>query len=199
MKLKDYLVALILTLTVTLCVTLQAQNSAKTITDLSSKIDGLKGQFQTSQKDITVRVDNSVLLDRLEQLTRENEVLRQETVSQAHQLEIFDGRNEEMGNSMIKVPFEPTEKFYQWLQDELKLSAKKAFKIIYYLQEDFKWEDEDGHHEGILPDVYEKCRAKGCGTLYDSDSEGCIARRCDWHMCNKDTVCEDCRKYKQLG
>ena len=104
-----------------------------------------------------------------------------------------------MGDCNIEVPFEPVEKFYEYLQTELKLSANKAFKVIYYLQEDFEWEDENGKHCGLIPDSYEQCRAKGCGTLYDSDSEGCIATRCGSHTCNKNIECEDCQKYKQLG
>lgn len=103
-----------------------------------------------------------------------------------------------MGDSRIKVPFEPTNKFYEYLQNELKLSAKKAFSIIYYLQESFEWEDEDGKHHGLLPDVYEKCTAKGCGSLYDSEAEGCLAMRCDSHICYRDISCDDCDKYKKL-
>ena len=103
-----------------------------------------------------------------------------------------------MGSSDINVPFEPTEKFFEYLQNELKLSSRKAFKIIYYLQESFEWDDEDGtHHYGLLPDRYEQCQAKVCGALYDTWSEGCIAMRCESHMCYKDIECEDCRKYKQ--
>jgi hypothetical protein len=96
------------------------------------------------------------------------------------------------------IPFEPVDKFYEWLQSELKLSARNAFKIIYYLQEQFEWEDENGKHHGLLPDKYERCRAKGCGALYNSHAEGCVALRCDWHICYKDIECEDCRKYKRL-
>jgi len=103
-----------------------------------------------------------------------------------------------MGDSRIKVPFEPVNEFYEWLQSELKLSARKAFKIIYYLQESFIWKDEEGKHYGLIPDTYELCRAKGCGALYDIDSEGCIARRCETHVCYEDIECEDCPKYKRL-
>ena len=103
-----------------------------------------------------------------------------------------------MGSSDIAVPFEPTGKFYEYLQNELKLSPKKAFKVIYYLQEHFEWDDESGeHHYGLLPDKYEQCQAKGCGALYNTEAEGCIAMRCDSHTCCKDIECEDCRRYKQ--
>lgn len=100
-----------------------------------------------------------------------------------------------MGDSNIKVPFEPVENFYEYLQTELKLSANKAFKVIYYLQEHFEWEDESGKHYGIIPDTYEKCRARGCDTLYDSNYDGCSALRCDEHACSNGD-CDSCRKTK---
>lgn len=60
--------------------------------------------------------------------------------------------------------------FYEFLQGEYpkcmtlkhqpKLSQKKAFSIIYYLQEHFP----------VLPDNIEKCDT--CGELYESDKEG---------------------------
>jgi hypothetical protein len=95
------------------------------------------------------------------------------------------------------IPFEPVNEFYEYLQNELKLSSRKAFKIIYYLQESFKWKDENGEHCGIIPDKYERCMAKGCDTLFDSDSEGCLAIRCDSHCpYSTDLDCEDCPKRK---
>jgi hypothetical protein len=104
-----------------------------------------------------------------------------------------------MGSNRIEVPFEPTEEFYKFLQDEIKLSAKKAFHIIYYLQERFEWDDEDGtHHYGLLPDKYERCHAQGCNSLYNTESEGCQAMRCDSHTCYEDIECDDCQKYKRL-
>uniref|UniRef100_A0A6H1ZZU2 Uncharacterized protein n=1 Tax=viral metagenome TaxID=1070528 RepID=A0A6H1ZZU2_9ZZZZ len=108
-----------------------------------------------------------------------------------------------MGDSNIKVPFEPTEKFYEYLRNELKLSDRKAFKIIYYLQEDFEWEDEQGKHLGLLPGTYEKCRK--CRDLYNSANSGCVAILCEgccMRLCPQDAgnieCCEDCRLYKQL-
>jgi hypothetical protein len=108
-----------------------------------------------------------------------------------------------MGRSMIDVPFEPTEKFYNYLRNDLKLSNRKAFQIIYYLQEFFDWEDEDGNkHYGILPDTFEKCRK--CGDLFDTDNSGCLAMLCDdcRDKCcpeDDDTECADCRLYKRLN
>jgi len=84
-----YLIALIITLAA--CLSIIALISAKTNTDLSNKIDGLKSQIETSQKDITVRVDNSVLLERLEQLSRDNLALEQENSDLEAQLDVFDG------------------------------------------------------------------------------------------------------------
>lgn len=62
------------------------------------------------------------------------------------------------------------EEFYKWLQGEKaettvsgfkpKLTAKKAFNIIWYLQEVLS----------ILPSNIEKCDI--CDELYDGDSEG---------------------------
>jgi len=96
------------------------------------------------------------------------------------------------------IPIEPVSAFFEYLQTTLKLSPRKAFRIIYYLQELFEWEDENGKHCGIIPDKYEQCRAKGCCNIYNSNSEGCIAIRCDSHTCYKDIECEDCRRYKRL-
>lgn len=60
--------------------------------------------------------------------------------------------------------------FYEWLQGEKaefvtkgfkpKLTDKKAFEIIWYLQEALP----------VFPDTIERCDT--CGTLYDSGSEG---------------------------
>lgn len=62
------------------------------------------------------------------------------------------------------------EKLYDYLQGEgqemvsshhkIKLTSKKAFSIIYFLQE----------HLPLLPDHFERCN--DCGCIYDSWSEG---------------------------
>ena len=88
--------------------------------------------------------------------------------------------------------------FYEWLQKEpaenittkpIGLSPKKAFEVIYYLQEQFP----------LLPDKIEKCDV--CNELFDSYSQGhsCEAKGkhfcsdgCEWsynqthRKCNKD-------------
>lgn len=53
-----------------------------------------------------------------------------------------------------------TAKVYYFLMDDLKLSNKKAFQIIYYLQEHFP----------VIPDHIEQCSV--CGEVYDSYSQG---------------------------
>ena len=68
------------------------------------------------------------------------------------------------------IPIEDVEKLYKYLQGEVpenltikcpvKLSSRKAFQVIYYLQEIML----------ILPDSYERCIT--CGDLFDSDNEG---------------------------
>lgn len=74
------------------------------------------------------------------------------------------------GRSLSDVEW--IEEFYEFLQGGVleglvfghghkpKLSAKKAFAIIYYLQE----------YLPVFPDHIEKCWR--CGCLFDSDSEG---------------------------
>ena len=52
------------------------------------------------------------------------------------------------------------QEFNFYLKDKLKLTASKAFSIIYYLQE----------HLSVFPDHIEKCNT--CGELYDSYSQG---------------------------
>lgn len=84
-----YLLALIITVAV--CVSFVAQNNTKTNTDMSEIISCLQRQIATSQKDISVRVDNGVLLDRLEQLTRQNTVLLQQVADMTHQLDLYEG------------------------------------------------------------------------------------------------------------
>lgn len=73
--------------------------------------------------------------------------------------------------------------FYLFLQGELpdsirlsnrhkpKLSAKKAFAVIWYLQE----------HFSILPDSIEVCW--NCGYLFDSDAEGLYWETKGRHYC----------------
>lgn len=53
-----------------------------------------------------------------------------------------------------------TDRFYQYLQDDIKLSKKKAFSVIYYLQE----------HLSVFPDDIEQCSV--CGNLYDTYRSG---------------------------
>jgi len=75
------------------------------------------------------------------------------------------------------------EEFYEFLQDETpekihfprghkpQLSQKKAFAIIYYLQE----------HFSILPDHIEQC--DNCGSLFDDWSEGIYWETKGKHFC----------------
>ena len=58
---------------------------------------------------------------------------------------------------------------------KFKLSEKKAFEIIWYLQE----------HLSVFPDTIERCCK--CGCLYDSDSDGFFDD--DTGKC----YCETCR------
>lgn len=76
------------------------------------------------------------------------------------------------------------EEFYLFLQGELpdsislgsrckpKLTAKKAFAIIWYLQEHFP----------ILPDTIEVCW--NCGALFDSNNEGLYWETKGRHYCS---------------
>lgn len=50
--------------------------------------------------------------------------------------------------------------FNDFLMGDLKLSCRKAFRIIYFLQE----------HLPVFPDHIEKCDT--CGSIYDSWSQG---------------------------
>jgi hypothetical protein len=63
-------------------------------------------------------------------------------------------------DNMELSDFEWARKVYEFLQDNIKLSKKKAFQIIYYLQEHFP----------VIPDHIEQCSI--CGELYDSYSQG---------------------------
>lgn len=81
-----------------------------------------------------------------------------------------------MGNStgivnLESINIKSIQEFYEWLQgkscpkklhfeEKLNLTAKEAFRVIYYLQEELK----------VFPDKYEKCLV--CGWVYDSDYEG---------------------------
>jgi len=79
-----------------------------------------------------------------------------------------------------KISLEDVEKLYRYLQGDVpenltikcpvKLSSRKAFEVIYYLQEIMC----------ILPDHYGRCRT--CGDLYDSENEGHFPH------------CENCRR-----
>ena len=70
---------------------------------------------------------------------------------------------------MKKISIEQVEELYQFLQGEIPkgiicksphLSQRKAFTIIWFLQE----------HLRIIPDVFERCVR--CGELFDSSREG---------------------------
>ena len=61
-----------------------------------------------------------------------------------------------------------------------KMSEKKAFSIIWYLQE----------HLSILPDTIERCSV--CGELFDSYSEGIYWQTKGKHYCD---VCSDIVPY----
>jgi hypothetical protein len=76
-------------------------------------------------------------------------------------------------NDMEEKEFEKFEELYRFLRDGKlpegmqmpkshipKMSGKKAFTIIWYLQE----------HLGVLPDNVEQCQ--DCQDLFDSDKEG---------------------------
>lgn len=88
MKIKDYIFALLAT--VTICVTIMTNNNGKTITDMSNKIDGLKNDYSA----LTLKIDNiqinKDLLDRIDALTRDNEQKNMIIASQKAQIEAFD-------------------------------------------------------------------------------------------------------------
>jgi len=102
------------------------------------------------------------------------------------------------------ITLEEVEKLYRFLQGEIpkgfdikampNLSPDQAFSVIYYLQEGLR----------ILPDKYEKCCVDGCNTLYDSDSEGCLAMLCEscyenmCPHCGDGIECVDCELYKKV-
>ncbi len=97
------------------------------------------------------------------------------------------------------ITLEEVEKLYKFLQGEVpdsltlretpNLTANQAFAVIYYLQEIM----------GILPDKYEQCQIPGCGELFDSAEEGCLAMYCECCGCQHpdgydpyETGCDDC-------
>ncbi len=75
---------------------------------------------------------------------------------------------------MNEITLEQVDEFYRFLQGELpkeiemktrpKLSERKAFHVIWYLQE----------HLRIFPDKFERCCR--CGVLYDIREQGFIER-----------------------
>jgi hypothetical protein len=83
----------------------------------------------------------------------------------------------------IDTDLEWIEEFYNFLQGELpeqlsfkrghqpKMTAKKAFAIIYYLQEHFP----------LLPDHIEMC--SNCNSLFDTHSEGIYWETKAKHFC----------------
>lgn len=68
-----------------------------------------------------------------------------------------------------------TDKLYQFLTNEVKLSNKKAFSVVFFLQE----------HVPLLPDHIEKCDV--CGTLFDTYASGHHSDLTDKFYC-----CESC-------
>lgn len=80
--------------------------------------------------------------------------------------------------------FEWINEFYEFLQGEIpesihfrrghkpKLSPKKAYAVIYYLQEHFP----------LLPDNIEIC--SNCGCLFDTESEGLYWETKGKHYCD---------------
>ncbi|MDD5064986.1 MAG: hypothetical protein PHQ35_09565 [Phycisphaerae bacterium] len=86
-----YLIALFVTVSVS--VTILAKNNVTEYKILSKEINSSAGKIERLLNDISYRLDNSVLLDRLEQLTRENVVLRQEVADQGHQLDLYEGED----------------------------------------------------------------------------------------------------------
>ena len=83
----------------------------------------------------------------------------------------------------IAPDLEWVEEFYKFLQGEIpsgmrfgrghkpKMSAKKAFSIIWYLQE----------HLPVFPDTIEVCW--NCGYLFDADEEGLYWETKGRHYC----------------
>lgn len=80
-----------------------------------------------------------------------------------------------------EVTLEQVEKFYKFLQGELpdgvhvkprpRLSSRRAFDVIWYLQEVM----------GLIPEHFERCIT--CGCLYDSNNEGHYDER-NGHHCD---------------
>ncbi len=77
-------------------------------------------------------------------------------------------------NKRPETSFEQAETFYNYLQDDLKLSPNKAFKVIYQLQEGLR----------IFPDHYEQCNV--CKNLYDSWNQG------EWNEEKGKWYCDGC-------
>lgn len=87
-----------------------------------------------------------------------------------------------------EITLEDVIEFYDFLQGELpkgmtipkaeipKLNSKKAFNVIWYLQE----------HLRVLPDHYEQC--DNCDSLFDDYSEGFYHdyENCDCVTCHED-------------
>lgn len=62
--------------------------------------------------------------------------------------------------------------FYKYLRDELKLSSNKAFKVIFYLQEELP----------VFPVHIEKCCH--CKNIYDTWTEGMQDEKTDRFYCD---------------
>lgn len=74
-------------------------------------------------------------------------------------------------------------KFYEFLQEKMKLSKTKSFNIIYYLQE----------HLCVFPDHIEQCSK--CGELYDSYAQGHHSELTGKFYCSES--CEPHRLYER--
>jgi hypothetical protein len=76
-----------------------------------------------------------------------------------------------------------TDKLYQFLVKEVKLREKKAFSIIYFLQE----------YLPVIPDHIERCDV--CGSLFDSYAVGHLSDLTGKHYCSES--CEPPRLYER--
>ena len=97
----------------------------------------------------------------------------------ANEINLLRNNNERTDSDLEWI-----EEFYKFLQGtcpdsitlprghQPKMTSKKAFSIIWYLQE----------HFSILPDRVEKC--SNCDGLYDADSEGLYWEAKGKHFCD---------------
>lgn len=71
------------------------------------------------------------------------------------------------------VSLERVQKFYEFLRDDLKLSPRKAFLVIYELQEEMN----------LIPDCFEKC--KKCHCIFDTECGGCYHDETGAFLCDE--------------